>query len=93
MGEAMGAPPGFVKVLVTEDARRILGAHIVGPHASILIQEVINLMYTREESIAPVTIGMHIHPSLSEVVERAFLSLMPPERYDHLMEERVLGEV
>jgi translation initiation factor 1 len=29
---------------------------------------------------------MHIHPALSEVVERAFQSLMPPEHYHHTIE-------
>ena len=65
---------------------KILGAHIIGPHASVLIQEIINLMYTHERSAAPIVNGMHIHPALNEVVERAFRSLMSPRQYHHLIE-------
>ncbi len=81
-GEAMMADEDyFVKVIVEEDTYRILGAHIVGPYASILIQEIVNLMYTDDESAVPVFRGMHIHPALSEVVERAFFSLAPPDHW------------
>ncbi len=87
-GEAMGVKYYFVKVIVERDATKILGAHIIGPYAyaSILIQEIINLMYTLEQSARPIFSGMHIHPALSEVVEKAFSSLMPPEQYHHLIE-------
>ncbi len=85
-GEAMEVKDCFVKVIVDNNIR-LLGAHIIGPHASILIQEIINLMYTKDGSADPIRQGMHIHPALSEVVERAFGSLMPPEHYHHVMEE------
>ena len=64
---------------------KILGAHIIGPYASVLIQEVINLMYTPEQSAEPIIKGMHIHPALNEVVERAFHSLMTAEQYHHVI--------
>jgi dihydrolipoamide dehydrogenase len=86
-GEAMGVKEYFVKVLVEKDTLKILGAHIIGPHASILIQEIVTLMYTPKQSARPITNGMHIHPALTEVVERAFKSLMPPEHYHHLIEQ------
>ena len=76
-GEAIGATDGRVKVLVRSEGLEIVGAHIVGPQASVLIQEIINLLYTRERSARPIIDGMHIHPALSEVVERAFLALAP----------------
>ncbi len=83
-GEAMMADDDyFVKVIVEDETYRILGAHIVGPQASILIQEVVNLMYTDDESAMPIFRGMHIHPALSEVVERAFYSLAPPHGHHH----------
>ena len=53
-------------------------------------KKIVNLMYTEDRSPAPILGGMHIHPAQSEVVERAFLSLMPAEHYDHLMEENRL---
>jgi dihydrolipoamide dehydrogenase len=84
-GEAMGAKDYFVKVIVEKETMKILGAHIIGPHASVLIQEIINLMYTPEQNADPIIVGMHIHPALNEVVERAFRSLMSPEHYHHLI--------
>jgi len=85
-GEAMGVKNYFVKVIVEKGTMRILGAHIIGPQASVLIQEIINLMYTPKQSAEPIIYGMHIHPALSEVIERAFRSLMPPEQYHHVIE-------
>ena len=63
-----------------------MGAHIIGPYASILIQEIVNMMYTPAQNIDPITNGMHIHPALNEVIERAFHNLMPPENYHHVIE-------
>lgn len=82
-GQAMELKDFFAKVIVENNTNRILGAHIIGPQASILIQEIITLMYTPQRSADPITRGMHIHPALSEVVERAFQSLAPPAHYHH----------
>lgn len=82
----MGLKDYFVKVVVEMDTERILGAHIIGPHASILIHEIIPLMYTSDQSAAPIRNGMTIHPALSEVVSWAFNSLMPPVHYHHILE-------
>jgi len=73
-------PPKFYGELLARLSEffRILGTHIVGPEASILIQEVVTLMYTHEGSAEPIYNGMHIHPALSEVVERAFYHLHEP---------------
>ncbi|MCX9084978.1 MAG: dihydrolipoyl dehydrogenase [Candidatus Methanoperedens sp.] len=84
-GHAMALKDYFVKIIFEKNAQTILGAHIIGPYASILIQEIVNLMYTKEESREAVIQGMHIHPSLSEVVQRAFYSLMPLEHYHHVL--------
>ena len=86
-GEAMDAKDFFVKVIVESGTMKILGAHIIGPYASVLIHEIIPLMYSKENSAKPILDSMHIHPALSEVVERAFRSLMPPEHYHHLIEQ------
>jgi mycothione reductase len=70
MGEAIEDRDGFVKLLASRKDGMILGCHIIGAHASILIHEVLVAMK------AGVTIGniartVHIHPALSEVVSRA----------------------
>jgi dihydrolipoamide dehydrogenase len=77
MGAAMGFPEGFVKVVVEGGSGKILGAHIIGPEASILIQEIVNAMVSEPGTFAPIAQGMHIHPALSEVVQNAFGNLMP----------------
>ncbi len=82
-GEAMAVKNYFVKVILERDTYRILGAHIIGPQASVLIQEIINLMYTPDQSARPLMTAMHIHPALTEVVQRAFGALMTPEQYHH----------
>ena len=82
-GRAMGIREGFVKVLVETGTYRIVGAHIVGPEAAILLQEIVDLMYTPEQSSLPIREGMHIHPALSEVVERAFEVLRPVDPSRH----------
>ncbi|MFX1424582.1 MAG: dihydrolipoyl dehydrogenase, partial [Promethearchaeota archaeon] len=87
-GLAMGVKDYFVKVIL-DDQRRILGASIIGPQASVLIQEIINLMYTPDRSSQPINRGMHIHPALSEVVERAFGRMMRPRAYHALLEGKV----
>jgi mycothione reductase len=79
MGAAMGNPDGFVKVLVGHETGRILGAHIIGPEASILIQEIVNAMNTEDRSYGPIIRAMHIHPALSEVVQNAFQNLRHQE--------------
>ena len=80
-GAAMGSVEGFVKVIVNKNDGKILGAHIIGPYASILIQEVINAMAVGDRTFLPIVRGMHIHPSISEVVQKAFTELRePPHR-------------
>ncbi|AAM05060.1 TPA: dihydrolipoyl dehydrogenase [Methanosarcina acetivorans] len=84
-GSAMEARGYFVKVILDSLEETILGAHIIGPHASILIHQIIPLMYAPSRSAKPIIRSMDIHPSLSEVVTRAFYSRFSPEQYHHIM--------
>jgi mycothione reductase len=86
-GEAMALKDDFVKVIVKRDTGKIIGAHIIGPQASVLIQEIVNLMYTENQSLEPLNEAMHIHPALSEVVARAFQFLMIPDQYRHFLKD------
>ncbi|HZW54915.1 MAG TPA: dihydrolipoyl dehydrogenase [Nitrososphaerales archaeon] len=87
-GEAMNVKNYFVKVILDAD-QKILGAHIVGPEASVLIQEIINVMYAPTQNAEIINRAIHIHPALSEVVQRAFSSLMPVEHYhEHVLAEK-----
>jgi dihydrolipoamide dehydrogenase len=84
-GSAMEIRDYFVKVILDAEEEKILGAHIIGPHASVLIHQIIPLMYTGSRSPEPIMRAMDIHPSLSEVVTRAFYSRLPPEHYHHFL--------
>ena len=77
-GEAMMETEGFTKAVVHRKSGKILGYHIIGPQASILIQEVVNAM-AADGNIWTVAKGMHIHPALSEVVLKAFGKLDEPD--------------
>jgi dihydrolipoamide dehydrogenase len=66
-GEAMMEEEGFAKAIVEKGTQRILGFHMIGPEASTLIQEVVNVM-ANEESIESITRSMHIFPALSELI-------------------------
>src|SRR5688500_7422590 len=71
MGKALEDNDGFVKFLVDKNNRKILGCHIIGTDASILIHEVLVAMRTGDGTIDSITKTIHIHPALSEVVVRA----------------------
>ncbi len=73
-GEAMMEEEGFAKAIVDEHSGKILGFHIIGPHAPILIQEVVNAMSMGGE-LQGIYSGLHIHPALPELVQRAFSNL------------------
>ncbi|MDY6958650.1 MAG: dihydrolipoyl dehydrogenase [Halobacteriota archaeon] len=66
-GQAMLEDESFTKAIVDKNSMQILGFHIIGPYAPILIQEVIDAMATGG-SMHPIARGMHIHPALSELI-------------------------
>jgi len=70
MGTAMQEKDGFVKFLADFDGK-ILGCHIIGPEASTLIHEVLVSMKAGSSNINDIVKTVHIHPALSEVVQRA----------------------
>ena len=70
-GSSIEDRDGFVKVLAGPETGEILGAHIIGTDASILIQEVANAM-RMGLPIEAITQSIYVHPALPEVVQRAF---------------------
>jgi mycothione reductase len=73
-GEAMMEETGFTKAVVEADTGKILGFHIIGPYAPILIQEVINAMASGG-GIDQIQTSMHIHPAITELVPALLSSL------------------
>lgn len=88
-GIAMGVKDYFVKVIVEKETMTLLGAHIIGPQASVLIQEFIAVLSSPEPTIYSITGAMHIHPALTEVVQRACSDLMTLEEYHNLITEQI----
>ncbi len=73
-GEAMMEEESFAKAVVEKDTRKILGFHIIGPEASTLIQEVVNVM-VNDGNVESITKSIHIFPALSEVIPEALNNL------------------
>ena len=73
-GEAMMEKEGFAKAIVEKGSNRILGFHIIGPYAPVLIQEVVNAMTTGGNA-EEIDQGIHIHPALSELIPATLDSL------------------
>jgi dihydrolipoamide dehydrogenase len=69
-GDAMHAD-GFLKAIIDLEGT-ILGCHIIGPEASNLIQEVVVAMTAGSGTVQDIRESVHIHPALSEVVQRGF---------------------
>ena len=74
MGEAMAEEKGFAKAVVEKDTNRIIGFHIIGPHAAILIQEVVNAV-AKKADVKSITGAMHIFPALSGLITEVFDNL------------------
>ncbi len=71
---AMEEKAGMVKIIAHKETDRILGVHIVGPQASELIAEAVVAMefHGSSEDLARI---IHAHPTLSEAVHEAALSV------------------
>ena len=76
MGAALEEKKGFVKFIVERKTKEILGCHIIGPEASTLIHEVVATMKAdRRKALNILRTAIHVHPALSEVLQRAALSV------------------
>lgn len=68
---AEGESDGLAKVIYRKDTGEILGAHILGLHASDLIQEAANAI-AQGQTVTALSYCVHTHPTLSEVMDEAF---------------------
>jgi dihydrolipoamide dehydrogenase len=67
-----GETEGFVKIIRGGKYGEILGAHIVGAHATEMIHELV-LARTSEYTVEEVDLAIHAHPTLSEAIAEAAL--------------------
>ncbi len=83
-GFAMGDEDSFVKVIIDPATLRIMGATVCGPQASILVQPLVYLMNSGDQTFTPIARSQVIHPALSEAVVNALANLMDPEhQHEH----------
>lgn len=74
-GWAMEDTDSVAKVIAHAETRRLLGAHIIGPQAPTLIQQLIQGMHF-DLTVDQMARGQYyIHPALPEVVEQALLEM------------------
>lgn len=62
---------GLAKIIYRKDTGELLGVHIIGIHASDLIQEAA-LAIANRESVHKLAFNIHTHPTLSEVLDEAY---------------------
>ena len=68
---AEGETDGIAKVIYHQGTGEVLGVHIIGIHASDLIQEAANAI-AQHQSVQNLAFNIHTHPTLSEVLDEAF---------------------
>jgi mycothione reductase len=74
-GWAMEDTASFAKLIAHAETRELLGAHIIGPQASTLIQQLIQGMAFGQTVDQMAHDQFYIHPALTEVIENALLEL------------------
>ena len=72
--KAIDDSEGFVKILADEKTDKVLGAHLIGPHAGELIAE-IGVAMEFGASSEDIARTCHAHPTFSEAVKEAALSV------------------
>lgn len=67
---ALGEISGFAKVLVARESGRLLGLHIIGPHAAEMVHEGA-LVLQRRGKATEIASTVHAHPTVSEAILEA----------------------
>jgi len=70
-----GETDGLVKIIRGKKYGEILGAHIVGAHATELIHE-LAVARANEYTVEEIELAIHAHPTLSEAISEAALDAM-----------------
>ena len=72
--KAIDEPDGFVKILADATSDKVLGVHLIGPHAGELIAEM-SIAMEFGASSEDIARTCHAHPTFSEAVKEAALSV------------------
>jgi len=73
MAHAIGDTTGFVKCILDRETKKVLGVHILGPHATDLLAEAVMMVRTGM-TLEQVKSVVHPHPTLSETIKEAVLA-------------------
>ena len=90
-GWAMEDHTGLCKLIAEKGTGRLLGAHLIGEEAAVLIQPLVQAMTFGLDAHTMARGQYWIHPALSEVIENALLGLEVPEHTPLPPEELVGG--
>tara|TARA_B100000700_G_scaffold100780_1_gene113573 strand:+ start:5171 stop:6568 length:1398 start_codon:yes stop_codon:yes gene_type:complete len=72
--KAIDEPEGFVKILADYKTDKVLGVHIIGPHAGEMIAEM-SVAMEFDASAEDIARTCHAHPTFSEAIKEAALSV------------------
>ena len=72
--KAIDEPEGFVKILADDKTDKVLGVHIIGPHAGEMIAEM-SVAMEFDASAEDIARTCHAHPTFSEAIKEAALSV------------------
>tara|TARA_B100000579_G_C22814148_1_gene846878 strand:- start:382 stop:1779 length:1398 start_codon:yes stop_codon:yes gene_type:complete len=72
--KAINEPEGFVKILADKSTDKVLGVHIIGPHAGEMIAE-ISVAMEFGASSEDIARTCHAHPTFSEAIKEAALAV------------------
>ena len=96
-GWALEDTTGLFKLVADRRTGRLLGAHVMGPHSSTLIQPVIQALSLAGPGDGPTALELArgqywIHPALAEVLENALLGLEVAPHQDVTADYDPMGE-
>ena len=72
--KTINKPEGFVKILADDKTDKVLGVHIIGPHAGEMIAEM-SIAMEFGASSEDIARTCHAHPTFSEAIKEAALSV------------------
>lgn len=70
-----GDTEGLVKIIGDKSSGRLVGLHIIGPHASELIAEGV-MALEKKATLEDIANASHAHPTLSEAIKEAALTAL-----------------